>query len=69
MGDETGFPSEILQQVPSLLCRVRSGIVMKQHRNIVTQTGKVSPDGISQAFQRGAVLVGVNCGSVFQEVL
>lgn len=45
------FPTEILQQVPSLLGRVRPG------------TGE--PRHIAQGFQRGAVAVVVNCASMF----
>jgi hypothetical protein len=57
------FPTEILQQIPSLLCRVQSGIIMEENHNITTKTGTFPTDGLTQAFKIGAIPVGVNCVS------
>jgi hypothetical protein len=40
---------------------------MEENYTIAKETRMFSPDGLLQAFQRGAVPVGVNCTSMFQE--
>ena len=62
------FRAKFCQQVLSLPCRVQLDSIMEVNQTIAKKTGLFSCDDFSQAFQRGAELVGVNCVSMLQEV-
>lgn len=62
------FPAKFLQQVLGRPCLVQLDIIFEVNQTIAKKTESFSREYLSQAFQRGTDLVGVNCVSMLQEV-
>jgi len=61
------FAIELLQQVHILLLHMQYSIITGENHTI-TKTRMSPPDGHLHAFQHDAVLTGINCTSMLQEV-